>query len=124
MKREQLFITSKLWNTFHRKEHVKPALQRTLSDLQLDYLDLYLIHFPISLKYVDPDVRYPPGWLLNSETQPQPDMIEDRVSYSETWEALEDLVREGLVRNIGVSNIGTSLLRDVLSYAKVKPTVL
>lgn len=51
-------------------------------------------------------------------------MIEDNVPYEETWRAMEELVKEGLVKNIGVSNIGTSLLRDVLNYASVKPTVL
>ena len=51
-------------------------------------------------------------------------MLEDKVPYSETWQAIEELVKEGLIRNIGASNIGTSQLRDVLSYAKVKPSVL
>jgi diketogulonate reductase-like aldo/keto reductase len=57
--REELFITSKLWNTYHRREHVKPALLRSLKDLDLKYLDLYLMHYPLSLKYVDPAVAYP-----------------------------------------------------------------
>ena len=70
VKREQLFITSKLWNTYHRKEHVKPALLKTLADLQLEYLDLYLIHFPIALKFVPFEQRYPPGWNFSDTPQP------------------------------------------------------
>lgn len=124
IERKDLWITSKLWNTYHRKEHVKAACLRTLHDLGVDYLDLYLIHFPISLKFVPFEQRYPPGWNYSDTPQQQPDMIEDLVPMFETWKAMEELVAEGLVRNIGVCNVGTSTLRDILSYAKVKPTVL
>src|SRR5262245_26105817 len=61
-KREDLWITSKLWNTNHASQHVRPACERSLHDLGLDYLDLYLIHFPIALEYVPPETRYPAGW--------------------------------------------------------------
>ena len=70
MVREELFVTTKLWNTFHAGEHVLPACRRSLSDLGLDYVDLYLVHFPISLKYVDPEVRYPPEWLYDTSAEP------------------------------------------------------
>ena len=123
VKREELWVTSKLWNTFHRKEHVKAACQKSLKDLGLDYLDLYLIHFPIALKYVDPEVRYPPEWIFDPSSA-EPRMEEDNVSYQETWRAMEELAKEGLTKNIGCSNIGTTTLRDVLNYAEVKPAVL
>lgn len=64
--REELWITSKLWNTYHAREHVLPACQRTLDDLGLDYLDLYLIHFPIALKFVPFEERYPPEWYVRA----------------------------------------------------------
>jgi D-xylose reductase len=121
-KRDDLWITSKLWNTYHAPEHVRPALEQSLRYLQLDYLDLYLIHFPIALAFV-PFERYPPNWFLDPDS-PTPRMVPARVPISETWRALEDLVRAGLVRKIGVSNFGVSLLRDLLSYAEIAPAVL
>lgn len=123
VKRDELFVTSKLWNTYHRKEHVKAACQRTLADLGLDYLDLYLIHFPISLKFVPFEKRYPPEWFYDPEAS-DARMVEDPVPIRETWEAMEELVKEGLVKNIGVCNMGTASLRDILSYAKIQPAVL
>lgn len=83
MTREELFVTSKLWNSFHAKEHVKAAAKKSLADLGLDYFDLYLMHFPIALKYVDPEVRYPPGWL--DETNEKVNSIPRRL-----WTALID----------------------------------
>lgn len=125
VKREDVFITSKLWNTYHRKEHVREACLKTMKDMGVDYLDLYLIHFPIALKHVPIDERYPPEWMYFDEKNPTPKMVEDvGVSYQETYQAMEELVKEGLVRNIGCSNIGVGMLREVLCYAKVKPAVL
>lgn len=122
-RREDLWVTGKLWNTYHRKEHVRRACERSLRDLQLDYLDLYLIHFPISLAYVPFEHRYPAGWHFDPQDA-TPKMIPDAVPISETWEAMERLVDAGLVRSVGISNFGASLVRDLLSYARIRPSVL
>lgn len=122
-RRDELWITSKLWNTFHDPRHVRAACERTLRDLGLDHLDLYLIHFPIALAYVDPETRYPPGWFFDPAA-PQPRMRPAKVPLAETWGAMEQLVTAGLTRQIGVCNYGVSLLRDLLAYARIRPTVL
>ncbi len=121
--RDDLWVTSKLWNTFHSSEHVRPACEKSLSDLGLKQLDLYLIHFPIAQKFVPIDVRYPPGWFFDPGTE-RPRMEEVHISISETWRAMERLVDDGLVKHIGICNFGTSLLRDLLSYARIRPAVL
>ena len=122
--REDLWITSKLWNTYHRKEHVTAACLRSLSDLRLDYLNLYLVHFPIALKYVDFSESYPPEWLYLSGESAPPVMETDAVPLSETWGAMESLVGLELVRHIGVCNYSSGLLHDLMSYAKIRPAML
>ncbi|TVY51400.1 putative NAD(P)H-dependent D-xylose reductase xyl1, partial [Lachnellula cervina] len=62
VKRSDLFLVSKLWNTFHDGPRVTPIAQKQLADWGIDYFDLYIMHFPVALKYVDPAVAYPPGW--------------------------------------------------------------
>lgn len=121
--REELWVTSKLWNTFHAAEHVEEACRKTLSDLRLDYLDLYLIHFPIALEYVPIDVRYPPEWLHDPDA-PDPVMKRAPVPLQETWMAMETLVQKGLVNRIGVCNYNTALIHDLMSYATIKPAML
>ena len=121
--REDLWITSKLWNTFHRPEHVLPACKKSLQDLTTDYLDLYLIHFPISLKYVDFDTRYPPEWFFDPSAE-NPKMHIDPVPLSDTWRAMEELVERGLVKEIGVCNYNVGLLHDLIAYSSIKPAML
>ncbi len=122
-RRGDLWVTSKLWNTYHRREHVELACKKSLSDLKLDYLDLYLIHFPIAQRFVPIVERYPPGWFYD------PHAVERRMELGsvpllETWEAIVNLRRAGLVKNIGVSNFGTGLLRDLISSGSEPPAVL
>jgi D-xylose reductase len=117
--REDLFITSKLWNTYHDPEHVPLACQRSLNDLQLSYLDEYLIHFPISMEYVPFDKKYPPEW-FNLEGK----MVVIPNDMCATWKAMEVLVDSGLTKTIGVCNFSTQLLRQIFSTCKIRPSTL
>jgi D-xylose reductase len=102
---------------------VRPACERTLRDLGLEHLDLYLVHFPIALAYVPPEIRYPPGWLFDPDAA-HPRMRPARVPLADTWAAMERLVEAGLVRHIGACNFGVALVRDLLASARVRPAVL
>lgn len=118
VEREDLFIVTKLWQTFHEKDRVEPACRRQLDDWQLDYFDLFLIHFPVALEYVDPAVAYPPGWFKDGEIR----LI--KATNQETWTAMEDLVGKGLAHSIGVSNYQAQTMYDTFKYAKIRPAAL
>lgn len=121
--REDLWVTSKLWNTYHHPDHVLPAMQKSLSDLQLDYIDLYLIHFPIALAYVPFETRYPPEWTYDPSAV-IPEMHPVNVPLQETWRAMEQLKTFGRVKHIGVCNYNSGLLHDLMNYAIEPPEML
>jgi diketogulonate reductase-like aldo/keto reductase len=112
IKREDLWITSKLWNNKHAEEDVIPTCKQTLKDLQLDYLDLYLIHWPFPNHHgvgVDVNAR---------DSHAVPYIHEN---YMKTWRQMEKLVEMGLVRHIGTSNMTVPKLKLLLRDAKIKP---
>lgn len=119
VKREELFLVSKLWNSFHDKDQVKPICKKQLADWGIDYFDLYIVHFPIALKYVNPSVRYPPGWSDENDK-----VSHSNTPLSETWKAMESLVSDGLAKSIGVSNYNGALLLDLFRYATITPATL
>ncbi|KAI0936784.1 hypothetical protein AcW1_000929 [Taiwanofungus camphoratus] len=118
VKREDVFVTSKLWNTFHARDHVKALAKKQLGLWGIDHFDLFLVHFPIALQYVDPSHRYPPEWFGDDGK-----VYLQNTPMQETWGAMEELVDEGLVKNIGVSNCQGSILLDILRYARYQPAV-
>ncbi len=106
--RQELWITSKLWCDSHGREKVGGAIRKTLQDLGLDYLDLYLIHWPIPLK---PGVVFPSS---AADFEPPAE-----VPIQSTWEGMEAAVSAGLTRHIGVSNFSAKKLRDLLPHCEV-----
>jgi diketogulonate reductase-like aldo/keto reductase len=115
IKREEVFVATKLWNNNHRPERVKPAFEASLKKLQLDYADLYLIHTPFAFQPGDEqDPRDANG-----------DVIYDKgVTLLDTWRALEGLVDEGKCKAIGLSDVGLAHAQGIFEAARIKPAVV
>jgi diketogulonate reductase-like aldo/keto reductase len=115
IKREDVFVATKLWNNNHRPERVKPAFEASLKTLQLDYVDLYLIHTPFAFQ---------PG----DEQDPRDvngNVIYDKgVTLLDTWKALEALVDEGRCKAIGLSDVGVEQTKEIVDAARIKPAVV
>jgi diketogulonate reductase-like aldo/keto reductase len=115
LRREDLFVTTKLWNTNHRPERVKPAFDASRRRLRVDYIDCYIIHTPFAFKPGDEqDPRDGQGRVI----------YDSGVTLLETWRALERLVDEGHCRSIGLSDITLDKLREIVSAARIKPAVV
>lgn len=116
--RKDLFYTSKIWNTQRTRSRVKEGCKQTLSDLGLDYLDLYLIHWPMALKQTDET--------LNPDDENENPILDStpETHYLETWKAMEELVDEGLVKHIGLSNFNHDQIQKVLDMCRIRPAVL
>jgi diketogulonate reductase-like aldo/keto reductase len=115
IKRDDVFVATKLWNTNHRPERVKPAFEASLKKLQLDYIDLYLIHTPFAFQPGDTqDPRDASGNVI----------YDPGVTLSETWGAVEELVTEGKCKAIGLSDISFEKVREISATAKIKPAVV
>ncbi len=115
IKREEVFIATKLWNNNHRPERVKPAFEASLKRLQLDYADLYLIHTPFAFQPGDEqDPRDANGNVI----------YDQGVTLLDTWRALEDLVDEGKCKAIGLSDVSLGQTKEIVEAARIKPAVV
>jgi diketogulonate reductase-like aldo/keto reductase len=115
VKREDVFVVTKLWNTNHRPERVKPAFEASLKKLQLDFLDLYLIHTPFAFQPGDEqDPRDANGNVIYDKT----------VTLLDTWRAMESLVDEGKCKAIGLSDVSLEQVKGIVDAARIKPAVV
>jgi len=115
IKREDVFVITKLWNTNHRPERVKPACEASLKKLQLDFVDLYLIHTPFAFQPGDEqDPRDANGNVI----------YDQGVTLLDTWRALEGLVSEGKCKAIGLSDVSLVQVQDIVKVARIKPAVV
>ncbi len=115
IRREDIFVTTKLWNNNHRPERVQPAFEASLRRLQLDYVDCYLIHTPFAFQPGDEqDPRDEHGQVI----------YDSGVTLADTWRALERLVDEGRCKSIGLSDINLERLKEIVAIAGIKPAVV
>lgn len=114
IKREDMYVVSKLWNTYHRPELVQLGLEKTLENLNICYLDLYLMHWPMAFKD-DLTTLFP-----RDTTQ---SIILSDIDYINTWNAMEKLLATGLVKSIGISNFNQSQIERLLKFCKIKPVI-
>ena len=110
--REDLWITSKLWNDCHEPEHIQGAIEQSLADLRLDFLDLYLVHWPLAFKHGTKRPKTAADFLSH-----------DEVPLTATWGGMEAIHAKGLARHIGVSNFNVGHLESILQTASVKPAM-
>lgn len=110
--RSKLFITTKLWNNKHKPSDVEGALDQSLKDLDTDYVDLYLMHWPSAFK--PGDNKFPKDKDGNTETAPD-------ITYVDTWKAMEKLTASGKARAIGVSNFSKKELETLIKESSVVP---
>jgi alcohol dehydrogenase (NADP+) len=115
VKREDVFVVTKLWNTNHRSERVKPAFEASLKKLHLDFVDLYLIHTPFAFQ---------PGNELDPRDANGNVIYDQGVTLPDTWRALEDLVDGGKCKAIGLSDVGLKQTQDIYDAARIKPAVV
>uniref|UniRef100_A0A1A9W804 NADP-dependent oxidoreductase domain-containing protein n=1 Tax=Glossina brevipalpis TaxID=37001 RepID=A0A1A9W804_9MUSC len=116
IKREEMFIATKLWNTYHDPKNVKCGCTKSLCNLGLDYIDLYLMHTPMGAPITSDENEFAP----NKDGKP---LFTD-VDYISTWQAMEELVKEGYCKSIGVSNFNIKQIKNVLKKCKIMPQVL
>jgi diketogulonate reductase-like aldo/keto reductase len=115
IKREEMFIATKLWNSNHRPERVKPAFEASLKRLQLDYVDLYLIHTPFAFQ---------PGDEQDPRDENGKVIYDEGVTLQDTWGALESLVDEGRCKAIGLSDVDVEKTKEIFESARIKPAVV
>lgn len=115
VQREDVFVTTKLWNDNHRPERVKPAFEASRQRLQLDYVDCYLIHTPFAFQ---------PGDEQDPRDQQGQVIYDPGVTFLETWRSLESLVDEGQCKSIGLSDVSLAKVQEIVEAARIKPAVV
>jgi diketogulonate reductase-like aldo/keto reductase len=115
IKREDVFVATKLWNTNHRPDRVKPAFEASLKKLQLDYVDLYLIHTPFAFQ---------PGEVQDPRDADGNVIYDEGVTLLDTWGALQELVKEGKCKAIGLSDVSLEKVKEISAAATIKPAVV